>query len=218
MIPANTRLTDVGTDHGFLPVRLMLDGRISCAIATDIRPGPLAGAQRNALASGTNVRCILCDGLDGVSESETDTVVIAGMGGENISGILERAPWTRNGKTLLLQPMSRQEQLRRFLAHNGYHVQEERLVKDNGRIYSILHAQGGEPNVYSEAEYYTGRYELICSDPLFSEFIRDLQFRFETVIDGLSRSEKEFRSDRTRSLTHILSQLKEMRKNHDESI
>ena len=217
MVIPGAMLTDVGTDHGYLPVRLLLDGRIKYAIATDIRPGPLSKAQKNALENGVDLRCVLCDGLKDVLESETDTIVIAGMGGENIAGILERALWTRNGKTLLLQPMSRPEQLRRFLADKGYCIMEEKLVKDNGKIYSILCAQGGGEKRYSDAEYYTGHYEMICDDPLFTEFILDTEVRFSSVIEGLSRTKKEELSNRRQAMQRILTQLKEMRERHDKS-
>ena len=41
-VPQGARLADVGTDHGHLPIWLMLQGRIPSAIAADLRPGPLS--------------------------------------------------------------------------------------------------------------------------------------------------------------------------------
>ena len=40
LVPQGSRIADVGTDHGYLPIYLLQRNRISCAIATDIRPGP----------------------------------------------------------------------------------------------------------------------------------------------------------------------------------
>ena len=89
LVPDGARLADVGTDHALLPIRLLLDGKIQSAVATDIRPGPLSRAKENAYAAGVqDLSCVLCDGLTDVSPDSVDTVVIAGMGGENIAAIL----------------------------------------------------------------------------------------------------------------------------------
>ena len=40
MVPAGAHLADIGTDHGYLPVWLMQQGRITSAIAGGHRAGP----------------------------------------------------------------------------------------------------------------------------------------------------------------------------------
>ncbi len=40
-----SRIADVGTDHGYIPVYLAQTGRIASALAMDVRPGPLERAQ-----------------------------------------------------------------------------------------------------------------------------------------------------------------------------
>jgi tRNA (adenine22-N1)-methyltransferase len=97
---------------GRLPVWLLQNGRIASALAADIRPGPLESARRTAAEAGVyGIRFLLCDGLEGVGPDEADTVVIAGMGGDNITEILRRAPWVGEGVLLLLQPMTKAEEL-----------------------------------------------------------------------------------------------------------
>ena len=132
LVPDGAKLVDVGTDHGFIPVKLLLDGKIQSAIASDIGAAPLDHARRTAEQFDVTDRIDfrLCDGLCGISENEVDTVVIAGMGGDNISAILNAAPWTKNGVLLLLQPMSKAEVLRRYLPANGYCVIAEQLVAE----------------------------------------------------------------------------------------
>ena len=117
LVAAGTRLVDVGTDHGYLPVYLLQEGVIPAAIATDIGQAPLDHARRTAAAYGLSKRLSfrLCDGLAAVSPEEVDTVVIAGMGGETIAAILDAVPWAGE-KDLLLQPMTRAELLRPWLA------------------------------------------------------------------------------------------------------
>ena len=116
-VPQGARLADVGTDHAYLPVWLSLHGRVSCAIASDLRKGPLERARLTGKTYGAeNIDYRLCNGLVDIRGEEVDTVAIAGMGGETIASILADAPWTKDGQhTLLLQPMTRSSQLRQFL-------------------------------------------------------------------------------------------------------
>ena len=52
LVPEGCRLADVGTDHGLLPVRLLENGVIQSAVASDLRPGPLSAAKNNARIAG----------------------------------------------------------------------------------------------------------------------------------------------------------------------
>lgn len=138
-------LADVGTDHAYLPVWLTLQGRVASAIASDLRRGPLDRAQETGRRYGVGDRITfrLGNGLAAVAPEECDTIVIAGMGGENIAQILAGAPWTADGRhTLLLQPQSRAEALRRFLAEHGYAIAREALVRDPGLSLSRDRGRG----------------------------------------------------------------------------
>ena len=145
-VPPGARLIDVGTDHGYLPAWLIQNGRIEEALASDLRPGPLSRAEDTARRCGVEgkMRLRLCPGLSAIRPEEGDTIAIAGMGGENIAMILSAAPWTADGQhTLLLQPQSRSEVLRRFLQDRGYRILREQLVRDRGILYPVLEARGG---------------------------------------------------------------------------
>ena len=52
MVHGGNRLVDVGCDHGYLPVYLMLNHKIPGAIATDVGKGPLARAQEHIAEYG----------------------------------------------------------------------------------------------------------------------------------------------------------------------
>ena len=217
LVPNGARIADVGTDHALLPVKLLLSGRCSSAVATELRPGPLSRAKSNAEKYGVEkIRFILCDGLEEIRPGEVDTVIIAGMGGENIAGILERAPWTNDGVTLLLQPMSRPEELRRFLCSAGFEITSERLVMDSGRIYSVICARGGEPASYTEAELYTGRYEQISGEALFLPLLSGWEEKFGTALNGLARSGKEEDAGRRAKLSTVRKQIAEMKRRYTE--
>ena len=109
LVPQGAKLADIGTDHGYLPVWLLQNKRITAAIAADVGYEPLQHAVRTAQEQGvSDIDFRLCDGLKGISEDEVDAIAIAGMGGETIIHILSAAPWTKkeSGYTLLLQPMT----------------------------------------------------------------------------------------------------------------
>lgn len=189
LVPPGARLVDVGTDHGYLPIYLLQCHRIVHAIATDLRPGPLARGRSMARAYGQEERITfrLCDGLAGVSPQEVDTVVIAGMGGETIAAILDAVPWCRE-KQLLLQPMSRAEFLRPWLATNGFQVIEETLVLDKGHIYPILRVTGGAMRALAPGESYFGFSNP--DGPLFADYLMGWQRRLQRAADGLRQAEE----------------------------
>lgn len=136
-----SRVADIGTDHGYLPVYLVSEGICPQAIAADLRPGPLEAAQRHVSDSGLSDRIDLRlgDGLKPIAPDEVDDVVIAGMGGETIAGILEAADWVQDFRLrLVLQPMSRAENLRRYLLNHGFSINNERLVQDGRHLYPVM--------------------------------------------------------------------------------
>ena len=90
LVPLGAKVADVGTDHAYLPLYLLEQGIATFAIATDLHPGPLAIAQKNA-AGTQNIDFRLADGLSAVLSDEINTIVIAGMGGETICHILNEA-------------------------------------------------------------------------------------------------------------------------------
>lgn len=136
-----SRMADVGTDHGYLPVYLVHEAICPCAIAADLRSGPLEAARRHVSAAGLSERIVLRlgDGLAPVAPTEVDDIVIAGMGGETIVGILAAAEWVRDTRLrLILQPMTRAEELRRYLLFHGFTIETERLVVDGRHLYPVL--------------------------------------------------------------------------------
>ncbi|MBR2894446.1 MAG: SAM-dependent methyltransferase [Oscillospiraceae bacterium] len=209
LVPNGARLVDVGTDHGFIPVRLLLEKRISSAIASDIGAAPLDHARRTAeqYQVTEQVDFRLCDGLSAVSEDEVDTVVIAGMGGDNITNILSSAPWTKCGVLLLLQPMSKAEVLRRYLPLNGYTVVSEQLVADKGVIYPILSVQGGWMPQASEVQAWGGF--LLDSDPLQKRYLDEQILRLRRVAVGLEKAKDSTVQNRQKEILDIITALEQ---------
>lgn len=187
-VPSCRVLADIGTDHGYVPAALLLAGRAERAVAADLRPGPLESAKRTARLCGVEDRIDfrLGDGLRVLAPGEADCAVVAGMGGETVAAILAAAPWAREGLTLILQPASRAELLRRWLPENGYAIRAERLAEDRGRLYPILTVSGGAMAPLTEAEAWGGA--RLEGDPLRGRYLEERAARLERAAGGLARS------------------------------
>ena len=211
MVPQGARLADIGTDHGYLPVWLMQQGRIASAIAADIGPEPLAHARRTAEEYGTALDLRLCDGLRGIAAHEADTVVMAGMGGETIIHILTDSPWPRDsGCTLLLQPQTKVELLRLWLSRNGYACENERLVWDKNYLYPVLRVNGGICPALTELQTLTG--VLLDGDPLYADYLTQHAEKLLHIAEGLRRSGREDALHRAEAAEALAQQIEEKRK------
>ena len=188
MVRSGRGLIDVGTDHGYLPVWLARRGYTGFLYASDINASPLASARKTAREAlmEDRIEFLLCDGLDGCPPGKIDTIVIAGMGGDLICRILDRAEWCLNeAYTLILQPMTKAEVLRYWLVNNGFSLQEERIVCDGGKLYQVILSRYTGNMSLSDAELFAGAYENICAEPLCAEWLDSLILRFEKEERGL---------------------------------
>jgi len=193
LIPPGSRVCDVGTDHGRLPVYLLEQKICSFAIATDLNADPLACAHKTAEQAGvTEIAFRLADGLDAVEPHEIDTVVIAGMGGETIAGILADAPWLRApGYRLILQPQSKLPELMDALARGGYRVQNQHLVEDTGKLYTVFEVSAGQMTGPVGGAQYVHESLLGRRDSLLELYLRTLCDKFTRALAGLKQAQGE---------------------------
>lgn len=220
MIRPGRGLIDVGTDHGYLPVWLAQDGYPGRLFASDLREGPLAAAQRSAAQAGVSEQIcfLLSDGLDACPPDAVDTIVIAGMGGDTICGILDRAEWCMDSAyRLILQPMTKAEVLRYWLCNNGFCIDEEQLVEDAGTIYQIIGAKFQDRNeALTDAELWLGKRGM-ADQMLYARLVDREILRIERRITGLVSGDAEKNRAEIAALRSRLSELTEMRKgSHDK--
>lgn len=143
LVPGGTVLADVGTDHAYIPIALVEEGKIPRALAMDINQGPLTRAEENIKAHGLEekIETRLSDGLEKMKKGEADTVLIAGMGGLLTVRILSSKREVLGGATLVLQPQSDLPSVRGWLAEEGYAITAEDLVLEDGKYYQMMRAQ-----------------------------------------------------------------------------
>ena len=103
-ININDIVLDIGCDHGLLGIYLTLTKNIK-VISSDINIGPLEMAKENIKKYNLEdkIETRLGNGLDVMSE-DINTIVISGMGGDNIIKILNCIKSYPNIKKLILSP------------------------------------------------------------------------------------------------------------------
>ncbi len=134
-------LADIGTDHGYLAANLVGRGVCPRAFACDIGSLPLTRARDTVVQYGLldKISLMLSDGLSAIPPMGAQDIVIAGMGGELIVKILDACSWiTSESIRLILQPMTKPEELRRYLYQNGYEIIGERGVCVGRHCYTVL--------------------------------------------------------------------------------
>lgn len=159
LVAQGDRLADVGTDHGYIPIFLVQNGRIPSAIAMDVNEGPLLRAREHIAACHLeeNIETRLSDGLARLEPGEADTVLIAGMGGFLTRRILsEGENVLASVRRLVLQPQSEIPEVRRYLRERGYVITDEDMVEEDGKFYPMMKAKKG-----AEDAFCSGR-ETLC--------------------------------------------------------
>lgn len=192
-------VADIGTDHGYLPIYLVQEGIVRSAIAMDLRKGPLDKAKKhicdNCLEDRIQTR--LSDGLEKLSENEADIITICGMGGRLIADIVTKGMnvITRN-TTLIVSPQSEVGDFRHFLVSQRLVVDDEKMLKEDGKYYFIIKCRKSDENVYSEyseTQYQYGWKLLENKDKTLYEYL----IKEKETNDGISNSLKKDESNPT---------------------
>ena len=174
MVTVGGRLADVGTDHAYLPIALLKSGRISAAIAMDVREGPLVRAKTHIeeaeLSSYIETR--LSDGLEKPMPGEADTIVIAGMGGPLINRISQAHPEVAESTgELILQPQSEIGDTRRFLAETGFEIVQEEMVVEDGKYYPMMRVVPGKAYRLTDIQQEFGPLLIEKKHPVLIEWL-----------------------------------------------
>ncbi len=184
---------DVGTDHAYLAVHLISSGICKKVIACDLREGPLQSAKEHILVEGlqNKIKTALSDGLDNIPPDGVSDIIIAGMGGELIAKIISRAEWIKKNKVnLILQPMTKANDLRKFLFENGFKIKCEKAVRSESFIYSVIDAEYSEiSDDYEDYEIYTGGLDF--HNELDREYLKIQANRLIIAGQGMLKAEKK---------------------------
>ena len=138
-VTKGNRVADVGTDHGYVPIYLVKNNLSPAGIAMDVNKGPLSTQEHiREEKLGGKIATRLGNGLAPLEPGETDTVIIAGMGGDLICKILKAKPeFLIEGKEFILQPQTNGSRCR-LLKEYRYQIEKEWFLKEDGKAYVII--------------------------------------------------------------------------------
>lgn len=180
------RVADIGCDHGYLGIHLLLNNIASFVIAADINPQPLDSAKRNACKYEVADRMSfhLSDGTKHLPR-DFDTLVCAGMGADTIISILSGAPWLRSENyRLILQCQSKTPMLRQYLSENGWHISEETVLRDGRFLYTVMNILWQPGHSLTIGEYYLSPALLTRSSPVTAAYYRQVITKLQRAVDG----------------------------------
>lgn len=145
MVRNGKKVIDVGSDHGYLIAKLLLDEKCTSGVCTDVNIKCLRKAELllESYNLKNKIKFYNTDGLKNISCDECDDVVIAGMGSELIIKIVDRCSWLKqiNDKHLILQPMLKPWVLRKYLYENGFKIIKEELTCSKNFFYIVISAK-----------------------------------------------------------------------------
>lgn len=183
-------VADIGTDHAYIPIELAKDITYRTIIATDLRLGPLKIAHANLCKYGLEhrVELRLGSGILPITPGETDTVIIAGMGGLLVADILAEAmEQAKQAKLLLLQPMNAQAELRKWLCEHQFQIIEEDIAIEGFKVYNLLLVVYGGCNFYQkEIDYHIP--DSLLGHRYFDQLAEKKQREFGKIVAGLKHS------------------------------
>lgn len=195
LVPKGMVVADIGTDHGYIPVYLIENKIAKKVIAADVNEGPLLSAKKTIKANKLEdfIETRLGNGLAPLSAGEVDIVIIAGMGGLLIRDILmNRSEVAKSVKQFILQPMVAQDELRKWLIEHNFKIVNERLVREDHRIYEVMVVEQGKQTVEDEIYFEIGKKLIENRDPLLREFVHKHITKQQMILKNLlgQKSEK----------------------------
>lgn len=185
-------VVDIGTDHGFVALKVIEDKNAKLVYATDISEGSLKKAEELAKKYNYSDRmiCVLSDGFNKLNINKANLVIIAGMGGYEIVKILSN-PNNININEFILEPMQHTKVLRKYLYENGYNISYDETIQDRDKFYSVIKCKKTDrPIKYKPVDLLIGKTDLINNGEDFLNYLNYELNSYESRLKYLDKEEK----------------------------
>ena len=121
-------------------------------------------------------------------------------------------------KQYVLSPQSDLDKVRRYLAAHGFAIEDEAMVKDEGKYYTVMSVKRGFMEYESQAHYLYGKILIDKKDVILREYLGREMLRIEKILvslqakDGITDTETraEARISRQKELSWIKEAQDEM--------
>lgn len=183
LLPDCKVFADIGCDHGYVAKAMLDSGKCKEAIVSDISEKCLEKAKTllKRYAERGVVKSVVSDGFEKVIGC--DLALIAGMGGEEICSIIEKAKSLP--EKLVIQPMKNCDKARLCLINSGYKIERDYIFKSAGKFYDLILAVKGK-GVLTEEEILFGKDNLTGNNKAFKEMLSLKIAKLNAVLDGTS--------------------------------
>lgn len=213
LVPENSIVADVGTDHAHIPAYLIKNNISKKVIGTDISKGSLEKIIGYIKKSGyeKEIEARLGYGLEVLKPYEVNTVVISGLGGVLINEILDKDKNITNSITnFIFQPMLGVDELRKYLMNNSFEIIKEELVKEENIYYEIIFAKKGKGYIEKEINYEIAKDLILEKHPIVKEFVENKIFLAKRIINDINGKESDKVQERYNELSNQIKKYKEV--------
>lgn len=230
IVPHAESIADIGTDHGYLAVELIVRGKAKHVIAGDVHKGPLESAKSYVKSRGLSdvIDCRLGDGLQVTQKGELNGAICCGMGGFLMRDIVEEGPEPL--EFYVLQPQNGQAELRQYMVEKGYRIVKEIIMKDMGKMYTAflavrsdcvdVYGDNASYSIHSDDALYDTlpKYSILWSvgallakekPALWNEYVDFLIYQRQCALDGMTVELSH--TEKYKQLQHEIDELASLR-------
>ena len=131
-----------------------------------------------------------------IKPGEADSLIMSGIGGILMMRLLQDEEHTaKSFKELILSPQSELFDVRRYLVSNGYLIEYEHMLCDEGKYYFIFHVfVKKDEREWSEEEYRYGK--DICKDDMktFLAYLEKEERQYEQILEKMKQAPENDRA------------------------
>lgn len=197
LIDSNYKVTDIASDHGYVPIYLIKNKIAKSVIITDININSINSIKNNCASFLTeeenkNIDIRLGDGLKVLKYDESDVIIISGIGYDLLKYILSNIN-DYNFKYLILSPQSKLYEFRKFIHEKYLHISNEEIIVEDNIYYFIFKIDNNYNNdKYEEYEYLYSKLLIDNKNELLKKYIIKKIEIYKKILNKIDDNNKKY--------------------------